>query len=68
MEWEIHTRDRIWGCDDQMWVCKQAMEWRSGREHERRTSVHEGKSYNCNKGVTSEHGSGQLGEWRLIGD
>ena len=51
-----------------MWVCKWAMEWRSGREHERRTSVHEGKRYNHNKGLASERWSGQLGEWRLIRD
>ena len=51
-----------------MWVCKRAMEWRSGGERERRTSVCKEKCYNCNKGVVSEHGSGQSGEWRLIGD
>ena len=51
-----------------MWVCKWAMEWRSGRERERRTSVREEKRYNRNKGIVSECGSSQLGEWRLIGD
>ena len=49
-------------------MCKQATEWRSGREHERRTSVCEKKCYDCNKGIVSERGSDQLGEWRLIGD
>ena len=47
---------------------KRAAEWRSGRERERRTSVREEKRYNRNKGVVSERGSGQSGEWRLIGD
>ena len=51
-----------------MWVCKQAVEWRSDREHERRTSVHKEECYNHNKGVVSKCGSGQSGEWRLIGD
>ena len=51
-----------------MWVCKQATERRSGREHERGTSVCEEKRYNRNKGVVSECGSGQSGEWRWIGD
>ena len=49
-------------------MCKQATEWRSDRERERRTSVHEEKRYDCNKGVVSKRGSGQLGKWRLIGD
>ena len=51
-----------------MWVCKRAAERRPGREHERRTSVREEKRYDHNKGIVSEHGSGQLGKWRLIGD
>ena len=51
-----------------MWVCKWATDWRSGDERERRTSVCEGKCYGCDKGIVSKHGSGQLGEWRLIGD
>ena len=51
-----------------MWVCKWATEWRSDRECESRTSVCEEKHYDCNKGIVSEHGSGQLGEWRLIRD
>ena len=49
-------------------MCKRAAEWRSGRERERRTSVREEKRYDRNKGVVSERGSGQSGEWRLIGD
>ena len=49
-------------------MCKWAVEGRSGREHERGISVCEEKHYNCNKGVVSERGSGQLGEWRLIRD
>ena len=49
-------------------MCKRAAEWRSGRERERRTSVHEEKRYNRNKGVVSKRGSGQLGKWRLIRD
>ena len=49
-------------------MCKRAAEWRSGRERERRTSVREEKYYDRNKGVVSERGSGQSGEWRLIGD
>ena len=49
-------------------MCKWAAEWRSGRECERGTSVHEEKRYDHNKGVVSKRGSGQLGEWRLIGD
>ena len=49
-------------------MCKRAAEWRSGREHERGTSVREEKRYDRNKGVVSECGSGQSGEWRLIGD
>ena len=40
----------------------------SGRVHERRTSVHKGKSYNSNKGIVSKYGSDQSGEWRLIRD
>ena len=47
---------------------KQAAEWGSGRERERRTSVCEETRYDSNKGVVSECGSGQSGEWRLIGD
>ena len=49
-------------------MCKRAAEWRSGRERERRTSVRNKKCYDRNKGVVSEHGSGQSGEWRLIRD
>ena len=49
-------------------MCKRATEWRSGREHERRTSVCEEKRYNCNKSVVSECGSGQSGKWRWIRD
>ena len=49
-------------------MCKRAAEWRSGRERKRRTSVHGEKHYDCNKGVVSECGSGQSGEWRLIRD
>ena len=44
------------------------MEWRSARECERRTSVRKEKRYDRNKGVVSERGSGQSGEWRLIRD
>ena len=47
---------------------KWAAEWRSSRERERRTSVRKEKHYDRNKGVVSERGSGQSGEWRLIGD
>ena len=49
-------------------MCKWAVEWRFGREHERRTSVCKEKCYNCNKGIVSKRGSGQSGEWRLIRD
>ena len=51
-----------------MWVCKQAVERRSGRECERRTSVREEKRYDRNKGIVSECGSDKLGEWRLVRD
>ena len=49
-------------------MCKRAVEWRSGRERERRTSVREKKRYDRNKGIVNERGSGQSGELRLIGD
>ena len=49
-------------------MCKRAAGWRSGRERERRTSVCEEKRYDRNKGGVSERGSGQSGEWRLIGN